>query len=185
MKFPLACLLLLFPLLSYSQLNTTVSTADRLANLESRADEASTQIRSIESDVAALKDAASLLMRQHPFQIYLTPSTEDFAVLNPGVGQIVVFFKNLKSHASGTEFSLGVVNTASVPLTNVEFDAEVFPTDGSPIQRAKMLSKQKGITLPVGKEFKASFRVPEIKPDLFKEVRVRAFVGGITYKAGK
>ncbi|WP_251570089.1 hypothetical protein [Parasutterella muris] len=149
------------------------------------------EITPIEEEIKQLKFRLDILyemVTEHrkrlPNQVDLTPSTENFTVLNTGVGQIIASFKSIKPHASGAEFSIGVINIASVPLTDVEFDAEVFPTNGKWEERreAQMLSKQKGITLPVGKEVKVTFRVPEIKPESFKSFTLQAFVGGISYK---
>lgn len=142
------------------------------------------EVRVLKLRLDFLYDRVNALEKRLPAEVTLTPSTENFAVLNTGVGQIIASFKSIKPHASGTEFSIGVINIASVPLTDVEFGAEVTPTSGKLEERrvAQMLSKQNGITLPVGKEVKVAFRVPEIKPEFFKSFTLQAFVGGISYK---
>lgn len=142
------------------------------------------EVRILRLRLDNLYDRVNAHIKTLPAEVTLTPNSENFMVLNTGVGQIVASFKSIKPHASGAEFSIGVINIASVPLTDVEFEAEVFPTSGKWEERraAQVLSKQKGTTLPVGKEVKVTFRVPEIKPESFKSFTLQAFVGGISYK---
>ena len=183
-KLLLITLLLSVPTLSCSQESVFDSNAEKITKLGSRIEALESEIKKIHDELPLIRGSIIAVAEHLPAKIFLTPSTENFRVLNPDLGQIVASFRNLKAYASGTEFSIGFVNTASVALTNVEFEAKVSSMDDK-IKSADTVSKRKGISLPAGQEVKVTFRVPEIKPENFKNVSISAFIGGITFKAGK
>ncbi len=189
MKKILSALLIVAPL-AFAQ-DSTVLPKD-INNFSDLKDE----VAELKNEIEALKKKIELCEFQGklseeitdrlPKTISLTPSTENFLVVNPGIGQITLSFGKLKAYASGTEFSVYAVNVASVPLTNVTFKVLVENSDKSwPFKPASMVSKNKGITLPSGKEVKILFRIPDVKPEDFKSIFISAQVGGISFKSAK
>lgn len=182
------CLLLLsFTLLSKGALaasleNLTSPSVGSPKNETSIAEE----IEKLEERVHNLQLILKSVNDRFPTMVNLTPSTENFSVLNPGVGQIAVLFLSIKAHASGSEFTLGVVNLASSTLTGVEFRGWVSPVKQDDSLSGKMqpieVVNTSRISLPPNKEIKIRFRVPKIAPENFDELLLTAKVGGISYR---
>lgn len=146
------------------------------------------ELNELKTSVDVLKLAVNEWGKSFPGLVNLTPASEGFSVLNPGVGQITVSFLSIKPHASGSEITIGVVNLASATLTDVKFSGWAYPIGGKgnesetirPVYKGKS-----GFTLPPGKEVIVKIRIPLISPDKFERVLIQAFVEGISYKAAK
>ena len=177
-------------------LSPSTSLKDEISDIQRRLDSLERNTSSLEEKLKNLEGKLALLeIVVRPITdvvnttVFLTPDSENFSTITTPLGPIVVSLKKLKPYATGSEFTVGVVNTSSVILTDVSFHVEVYKTsDTSTLgssKEARNQYKKNGSTLPVGKEVNLTFRVQDIPPTDFQRVSIACYVGGISYKVGK